>query len=174
MLCTQNKSKKHINMPCYIYSQLVKDFNLYYNIGENFLLNSAVKFDEVESIFIPINVDEIHWSLIIFYPLTHKLLYIDSMEKYRFSCDALPIMEQFFKKFYLNNFCMHLKIDKEIDSSSYLQSNGYDCGIFVCANTRALVEGKNWPHPDAMQSVRERMTIHMVNVDKLSQLATPR
>ena len=92
----------------------------------------------MDKVFIPVNLDNVHWCLAVIYMQEQRIQYYDSMNGKGRSCmEAL--------KQYLKDEMMHKK-KQVLDTSTWTclptqpntpqQQNGIDCGVFstMCAH----------------------------------------
>lgn len=91
---------------------------------------------QAEKLFIPVN-DASHWTLLVINPMSRTISYYNSMsgKTAPFTTFALELLEMYLG----NNF----KKDEWsiVETASSRQTNGIDCGVFVCMNALAIVKG---------------------------------
>ena len=97
------------------------------------------KFDN-KIIFLPLNINNYHWILLIYF--NNTIFILDSLSNNTSIEEELNI----FKKYIIKT------VDQKIDTSKIKikqlknipkQTNGYDCGIFVCQYARYFIENKS-------------------------------
>ncbi|XP_953502.1 ubiquitin-like protease (Ul), putative [Theileria annulata] len=119
-------------------------------------------------IFIPINLSEVHWSLVIIaypkYAIRYhsiksekkaSIIHLDSLGNHHLSHDIIDLLKNYLYQEY-DNRCRIFKergfeFDLDPDSWDYiapsrgvpLQNNGYDCGIYLIEYIMYLTRNKN-------------------------------
>ena len=124
-------------------------------------------FDKVESwikedlenkdmILVPIHKDD-HWTLIVFETKRSLITYYDSIVGTRRTTNAPRVMKSFFTQLWKKRG-KTLNVKTKIDETAPLQTNGYDCGVFVCENAEMLSRGATTkPCQDGMSNARKRI-----------------
>ena len=98
-----------------------------------------VNIFQKQFLFIPLNIQNYHWVLVVVYVKNKTITYYDSLLKSinkTFATDFLKAVET-----YLKNKAVELKMDifsqgwrgkLETEENCVQQNNGYDCGVCVC------------------------------------------
>ncbi|WP_147410846.1 Ulp1 family isopeptidase [endosymbiont GvMRE of Glomus versiforme] len=94
------------------------------------------RLNENELVFLPANKENNHWSLFVYEKSKKTLHYYDSYGNSSFPYFK-PLCKEIFAKLGISagEIENHLKVEKMPQ-----QNNGYDCGVYVIAATRALLE----------------------------------
>ncbi len=88
----------------------------------------TIKFQNYDLIFLPINMDNAHWTCILIDAVNHEIIYYDSMQSV--NSTALETVRTWSEK-YLSLPSLGISWNTVYDRSFPIQANGYDCGLFV-------------------------------------------
>ena len=140
-------------MSCHTYTWLDENFSMNFDKVSDWIKEDLTSKD---IILIPINKMD-HWTLVVYDAQKTTLTYYDSILGTRSSSNALKVM----KKFLIQHWGKKgktLTVKTTIDSKAPLQSNSYDCGVFVCENARKICRGEVAnPRQDGMKNARKRI-----------------
>lgn len=109
------------------------------------------KFSELDVFLTPVNIEGVHWALLVLFPKTRKILFLDSLTRMRLR-SYRGGTSQTFVKAYVDEFITAIhKAEFGADASPLpwsavtfqptQQSNGYDCGVFTCAYGAYVLDG---------------------------------
>ena len=100
-------------------------------------------FMDYSKLLVPINIDNVHWVLIVVYTRTREIVYFDSL-----STSTSESSEKYLRAMedYLRAEISDKKLDfhlgegwrKRVCNTTSQQSNGRDCGVHVCINALLL------------------------------------
>ena len=143
MQLIQDRSRRSHDLPA-VYALTTHSYTgLDSNFEENFeKVSSWIKEDitEKDLILVPIHKHS-HWSLITFNVKEKIMMYHDSILGTRKTSNALKIMAKFFTKYWANRG-LEISIKTKVEERATLQTNSYDCGVFVCENAEVLSREK--------------------------------
>ena len=140
-------------MPCHAYTWLDENFSMNFDKVSDWIKEDLTS---KEIILIPINKMD-HWTLVVYDTQKSTLTYYDSILGTRSSSNALKVMKRFLLQ-HLGKKGKTVTVKTTIDSKAPLQSNSYDCGVFVCENARKICRGEVAnPKQEGMQNARKRI-----------------
>ena len=146
-------------MPVHAYTWLDEDFERNFKTVESWIKEDL---EEKDMIFIPINKAE-HWRLVVFNVKEELLTYYDSILGTRKTSNALKTIKAFLTQ-YFSRKSKEIKITTKVEEKASLQTNSYDCGVFLCENAEILSR-KKWAKPkqDDMPKIRRRMIKELIH-----------
>ena len=132
-LISRISQKKSKFFSSFFIDRLMRDGD--YNNVERWTRNIGIPVLEMDKIFMPINISNTHWTLMVVYIQKKEIHYYDSMrgvgDKYMMRVLTKWISKQYLvekKIFNINEW----KMFNHLDIGYYpLQTNGFDCGMFV-------------------------------------------
>ena len=98
------------------------------------LKSTYMKYFDYDTLYLPLNIGNFHWTLLIIKPMEQKVYYLDSFfgkndKKINQITNALTHYANLFNvSLPKKKWTIIYKTNKEILG----QKNGYDCGVFVC------------------------------------------
>lgn len=97
----------------------------------------------LSKILVPINLQQMHWALSCI-DITHKKIsYLDSLSRGKPSPSTMSILETL-KRYVCEESQFTIGDDFTLEQAPCpQQSNGYDCGVFVCLNALSVVNAKD-------------------------------
>lgn len=94
-----------------------------------------------DTVLIPINIANSHWTLVHIQPKKRKITYLDSFRGKNVSC--VELVKEFLierrKEERENEIMWQVEYRQDIPK----QTNSYDCGVFVCLNAMAICLGQD-------------------------------
>ena len=103
----------------------------------------------LDMLFIPVNLDQLHWILIVAFMQDHRIQAYDSLgSDHTNLCNAV---EQYLQHEHQHLHNNPLPDQWEIIGSTPgvpIQPNGYDCGVYVCNFVARLLHGVPLPDLD--------------------------
>ena len=140
-------------MTIHSYTWLDEDFSLNFSKVESWIKEDLESKDIV---LVPIHKQD-HYSLVVFDTKKPPITYHDSVLGTRRTRNAPGVMKRFFTELWKQKG-KSLSVKTKIDESAPLQSNGYDCGVFVCENAEMISRGvATKPKQVDMPNARKRM-----------------
>ena len=123
-----------------------------------------IKYDlrMMEVILVPIHKSH-HWSLVLIDVQEHTIHYLDSLEGSRNTSQAPGVMKQFMEAYHRERG-EDVQYKVKIRRDAPKQTNGTDCGVFVCQYSERL--GRRAPlnfHQKDIQNIRWRMIWEIMN-----------
>lgn len=117
-----------------------------------------------EKVIVPVNISQTHWALAVIDNVAKTITYYDSLDSSGMgNSQAVSNLQM-----YMDGEAKQLGIQPILyEQISHIkcpqQSNGFDCGVFVCAASRYIVENKtmNYSQKD-MKMFRRRMVYEMM------------
>ena len=100
----------------------------------------------LSKILVPINLQQIHWALSCIDIAHKKISYLDSLSRgnTKPSPSTMSILETL-KRYVCEESQFTIGDDFTLEQTPCpQQSNGYDCGVFVCLNALSVVSGRDW------------------------------
>ncbi|KAJ3052184.1 SUMO1 sentrin specific peptidase 1 [Rhizophlyctis rosea] len=119
------------------------------NINVKTLVKPKTLDFELDYMVIPVNVAGVHWTCCVVDMKNKLIVYLDSMLVNNSGCvdrieDYLKRLQQLKKDMPLEDWWVQF-FPKDIPT----QSNGYDCGVFVCTYMEYVTRGKvDFSRPD--------------------------
>jgi sentrin-specific protease 1 len=91
---------------------------------------------EVDTILVPVNLNS-HWTLIVVRPVARTIEYLDSLggSHHKFVYHMKEWLKTILGKAYIDSEWTVLA------TKCAIQSNGYDCGVFLCTNALCVIFG---------------------------------
>ena len=140
-------------MTTHAYTWLDEDFSRNFDKVESWIKEDL---ENKDIILVPIHKND-HWTLIVFETKLSLITYYDSIVGTRRTTNAPRVMKSFFTQLWKKKG-KTLNVKTKIDETAPLQSNGYDCGVFVCENAEMLSRGVTTkPNQDGMSNARKRI-----------------
>ena len=90
---------------------------------------------DFDKVFIPVNVNNLHWMLIVIYVETKKVVCYDSMisgKKPEYYNKFITTVENWVREEAQENQIDVSKLESIVHQKSPQQDNDFDCGVFVC------------------------------------------
>jgi Ulp1 family protease len=100
-------------------------------------------FDDINEVFIPVNVAASHWVLINVSPGTQYITYFDSIRTRRRSSRKHPAYVTLIQQWCADVTTTTPNDWTILDGSTMQQDNGYDCGVFVIRSMDFLANTTN-------------------------------
>ncbi|KAI5294721.1 Smt3-specific protease, partial [Ascosphaera acerosa] len=88
-------------------------------------------------VFFPLMVGSNHWALLACSPLAQRCVVLDSRKPCRGAARYMDRVEQWLVEIHALPPCLPLR---RAPNTSPCQQNNFDCGMFVCANARVIVD----------------------------------
>eukprot|EP01091_Cochliopodium_minus_P003156 TRINITY_DN1299_c0_g1_i7.p1 TRINITY_DN1299_c0_g1~~TRINITY_DN1299_c0_g1_i7.p1 ORF type:complete len:608 (+),score=156.06 TRINITY_DN1299_c0_g1_i7:7775-9598(+) len=172
LICKRNKQYKDLPkvhfFNTYFYSQYKKNGLDYVKLWEN----SFGNIFQLDYLFVPINIENLHWTLVVIDFKKHRISYFDSLKGRNDECLS-KILDFLEYKHFSPSLLDHVpKNQKEnwrslwtIDQPENIpsQHNGYDCGVFVLMYA-LYISFKKFPHfkQSEMKKFRETIMYHII------------
>lgn len=131
MKCIELQTPKTVAFNSFFYSNLSRKG---YQGVRRWMKKKKAQITDLEKVFVPINLNQSHWSLGMIDITNQKILYVDSL-----SDGPSPMSFAILKD--LQSYVIEEsngKLGEEFDLVHVdcpQQPNGFDCGIYVCMNT---------------------------------------
>ena len=119
---------------------------------------------QLQKMVMPVNVGGGHWALIVAYMKERKLRSFDSMNgKHEATMEMLlELFEAEAKRLNVNFNRCNWSMEREMGIPQ--QGNCSDCGVFLCAFARHVVDATDFPFTQQdMDSIRARITYELVH-----------
>jgi len=100
-------------------------------------------------IFCPINIRNIHWTLLVINPKTGSVFFLDPLQEKTFHRETIAKSQKLLDTIIMETGIENLQTIKEYDQFYTKQSNSNDCGPFICAFAERIAAGKSLINIDA-------------------------
>ena len=133
---------------------------------------AKVDVNEMDYIFVPVNLNQSHWTLAVIDNLNKNFTYVDSL--FGDGTDILYLLKEYMENETKKNNGGELPINFDIYNinGNYecpTQQNGYDCGVFTCTAVDFIARNRELDYSQAdMSLLRRRMAYEILHGELLN------
>eukprot|EP00742_Colponemidia_sp_Colp-10_P008167 GILJ01008823.1.p2 GENE.GILJ01008823.1~~GILJ01008823.1.p2 ORF type:complete len:436 (-),score=65.68 GILJ01008823.1:2219-3526(-) len=151
----------------FFYAKLVENGYNYQSV-RRWTTRQKVDIFDTDKMIVPVNLSQTHWCIAVIDFRIKEILYIDSMWGSNEAClnALLKYLVDEYKDKKGGDLDTTMWRKRNAKSSVPRQSNGYDCGMFICKFAECVSEDRSWDFDQSqMRTFRKRMVLELISAN---------